>query len=581
MISVCHDNTPLSDIPECKALLLTGPDSVASYWRENTDNWFEFPAFDFFGPYQIMLPPPPDRRGTILNQARAAAGAAGVNLAGYDGFIVMNFPGQVNGVGYDHGSNGSGPGHAAMIGGSDTHTFYCHELGHVLGFDHSYGFPNTGADWTNDGIDQLYPVYGDPYDLMSSAAFGGATPTVTLPGGFAGFPVASDAGPMLARAQLHFYRPMAMESTGKVSHIHEEGDDALFTLYPAGHGEDGACELVAFHPANEDAGARGRIYVEYRQPFDILPGTRWDKGLAADGNERDRRGVIVHVVKDIPDSTTTAVCYAGRICFPSPDVDVEVDTPQGKAVVTVSDQFMNEQAPAHIRVRVTRGTRKRVSIAEKSNERTKVISSEKRQIPGWSFAGEFTWVRRETVRTVTYTPVVAGLGAEGTPDASPNVRVYWYVGNTMLVPDAGVHTMQLPDRPNPVHLNFSVDPVTRVLTLHNQPADGSFAVQVQASASDPPTWFTPITAESRYEVNGLSEGWGDDYVAFMDFMDRLNNPIPRVRVGPPEPEDYRIALERLRRSYDELIVASPSVAERMHPVLIDQERVFQRYSRHR
>ena len=393
VISVCHDDTPLPSIPDCKALFLTGPDSIASYWRDNTDNWFEFPAFDFFGPYKIVLPPPPDTRATLWNQARAAAGAAGVNLAGYDGFIVVNFPGHVNDVGYDHGSNGSGPGRAAMVGARDTHTFYCHELGHVLGFDHSYGLLNSGADWTRDGINQLYPVYGDPYDLMSSAAFGGAAPTMLLPAPFAGFPVASNAGPMLARAQLHFYRPMAMERTGKVGHIHEDGDDSLFTLYPAGHGEDGKCELVVYHPTNEDAGARGRIYIEYRQPFDVLPGTRWDKGLAADGEQRDRRGVIVHVVKDIPGLTTPAVWYAGRICFPSPDTDVAVETPHGTAVVTVSDEFMHEAAPVHIRVRVTRRTRKRVSLSEQANDRTTVILSEKRAIPGWSFAGEFAWER--------------------------------------------------------------------------------------------------------------------------------------------------------------------------------------------
>ncbi|HVK04859.1 MAG TPA: hypothetical protein VM490_15380, partial [Armatimonadaceae bacterium] len=52
-------------LDECRALMLTGQDSVARYWRQNTEDWFEFAAFDFFGPVDIMLPPPPDARGTV------------------------------------------------------------------------------------------------------------------------------------------------------------------------------------------------------------------------------------------------------------------------------------------------------------------------------------------------------------------------------------------------------------------------------------------------------------------------------------------------------------------------------------
>ena len=487
VILVRHDTsqTPPT-IADCQALMLSGQNSVACYWQENTEDWIQFTAFDFFGPYDINRPPPPEGRDTLRDRAKAAATGAGVNLAGYDTFVVFDFPGRVGDVGYDHGSDGVGPGHFAMLGAFDDHTFFCHEFGHLLGFDHSYGIPNSGADWSNDGVTQLYPVYGDPYDIMSSASFGGADPTMTLPAPFTGFPGSAGAGPMPSRAQLHFSKPMAMELAGKVCHVNEDGDNELFSLYPAGHGEAGKPELVVFHPRGEDTGARGRIYVEYRQPFDFLWRTRWDAGLASDGDNRDRRGIIVHVVKDIPDSTTPAVWYAGRICFPTPDADVVVDTPLGTAVVTVSDEFMHQAPPTYVKVRVTRLTRTRVSIVKETEDVVTVTSSEKRPIPGWEWAGEFTWERRKTVRTARYIPVTTGLGGESPNDRATTVKVNWYLGNYMLTPDSGIDTVLPLGASNSVRIHYSVDARGRVLTLYNEPEDGEFAIRVQASASDPP-----------------------------------------------------------------------------------------------
>jgi hypothetical protein len=581
VIAVCHDGSPLTGLEDVKALFLASPDSVANFWRGNTEDWFEFTAFDFFGPYGITLPPPPDARATVIDRARSAAQQFGVDLSGYDSLVVVNRPGFVDGKGYDHGANGIGPGHACAVGSADAHSFYCHEFGHVLGFDHSYGLMNSGADWSDDGVAQQYEVYGDPYDLMSSASFGGADPTTTLSMTFAGFSAASSAGPMLARAQLHFARPLALERTGKVRHVYEDGDVGIFPLYPAGNGEDGKCELVVFHPRDEDAGARGRVYVEYRQPFGTSPGTRWDQGLAEKDKARDRRGVVVHVVKDAPGTSIPVVWYAGRVCFPSPDADVAVSTPQGTAVVTVSGEQMPSRAPTYVRVRVTRQASARVVVMVKTRDATTVTQSEKRRIPGWDFAGEFSWERRETVRTATYTPVVTGLGGSGSIDAEPIVKVQWYVGGIMLVADKGTHTVQMPGMAQPVHLHYTIDKDTRALKLHNEPADGSFAVPVQASASDEATWREPLTATQTYEVDGLSEGWGADYQAFMDFMDRLNNPIPKRRFGKPRPDDYRLAIDRLRRSYDALQSVNPGVADRMHSVLLDHERVFRGYARFR
>jgi hypothetical protein len=556
-------------IADCKALMLSGQNSIARYWQENTYNWFQFTAFDFFGSYDIMLPPPPNKRQTIWDSANAAATSAGVNLADYDSFVVLDFPGVSN----DHGAIDR----VAVVGIPDNHTFFCHEFGHVLGFSHTYGILNAGSDWSDDGVTQLNPVYGDPYDIMSSATFGNSDPTTILPTPFTGFPGSASVGPMLSRALLHFTKPMALDLKQKVRHIYEDGNSPVFQLFPAANGNDQEPELVVFHPSGEDTEGRGRIYVEYRQPRDFLLGTRWDNGLAVDGDNRDRRGVIVHVVKNIPETTTPAVWYAGRICFPTPDSDVVIDTPQGTAIVTVSDDYVQQNQPYSVAVRVTRQTRARVSIRTETKDDIRVTSSEKRSIPGWEWAGQFTWEQRKTIRTVRYTPITAGIGGKSPFDAATTVKVYWYVNNYMLTSDSGMEKVLPLGTIDPVRIHFSVDPLTRVLTLYNEPDDGAVIFPIQASASDSSTWATPITAESKYEVEGFSEGWGHDYKDFMDFWYQITHPIPIPEFGPPRPDDYRIAIERLRQPFERMQVSNPVLAARIQTLLIDQTRVLRNF----
>ena len=407
----------------------------------------------------------------MLNAATAAAQAAGVNLGAYDGFIVLLHPGHVAGVGYDAGATGIGPGSSCVLPTKDDHTFFCHETGHILGFDHTFGILNSGADWNGDGITQLFPDYGDPYDLMSSAPFGGANPTFALPANPAlgSFSTQLSAGPMLSRANLHFFRPAALESTSKVRHVFEGRADEVFTLYPAGQGDAGKPELVIYHPANEDASARGRVYVEYRQPFPFNWGSRWDNGLSEDGKGRSNRGVVVHVVKDIPGTSSTGVWYAGRLVFPGPDCDLKVDTPRGSVTVTVSDEFVQQKTPAFVRVRVNRQNVARVSIGEDVREAVTVLASELRPIPGWEWAGLFTWERRQSIRTVTYAPIVAGRGGAGPIEGTSNVRVYWYLGGVMPVPEAGVAAVRTQGGGAYANVNFSIDPATRLLKLWNEP----------------------------------------------------------------------------------------------------------------
>ena len=580
VLVVRHDtSTPAPNLADVRRLMLTGPHSVARYWRDNAENWFSFDAFDFFGPYDVMLPPPPASRREVRDRARAAAVAAGVNLDGYDSTVVIASPGAAGGKGYDVGATGIGPDNAAVLPSSGDFTYYCHEVGHVLGFNHSYGIPTTGGDWSDDGIDQLHPVYGDPYDIMSSAAFGGAQPTFQLPESDAipGFAASRNAGPMLARAQLHFYRPAAMEATGKVRHVYENGNDEVVTLYPAGSGAAGA-ELIAYHPAGEDDRARGRVYVEYRHRFDFNAGSRWDEGLAAAGKARDRSGVIVHVVRDVPEGDQTAVWYAGRVVFPSPDCDVVVETPRGAATVTVSDEFMQDGNPAFVRVRVSRATRPRLSVREASSDAVEATESERRVDPEYPWAGEFSWERRSTTRTTTYVPVASGLGGASPIDAASAVTVRWLVDGAELAAGAGVLTFTPAGAGREVRLTHDLNAETGRLTLTNTPADGSFSATVVARASAGAGASASVT--TTFSVDGMSEGWGPDHQRFLDFWDRITHPIPKQRFGPVKlgPDDRRDAFGKFQlgltlQAFDQLRQANPAVAARVTPMIIDQQRL--------
>lgn len=60
-------------------------------------------------------------------------------------------------------------GSAAYLSTRATHTSICHEVGHLLGYGHSFGLPSP----------DLGREYGDPYCIMSARRFGGRADQVT------------------------------------------------------------------------------------------------------------------------------------------------------------------------------------------------------------------------------------------------------------------------------------------------------------------------------------------------------------------------------------------------------------------
>ena len=377
-------------------------------------------------------------------------------------------------------------------------------------------------------------------------------------------------GPLLARAQLHFAKAAHYDATGRTVHQNESATQAV-DLVPAGLGAPGRPELLIWHPDGEGGDGTGRIYVELRATTHRPDATFWDSALTRPG--ASRRGVVVHFIAP-PAGTSAQVWYGARLIFPSPDVDATVQTPLGLFTVSVSDS--QQPLGSSVRVRVSRGSRRpNVSITEETKYDTVVDSSEMRQHPDWPMLGPFTWETRQTTRTTVYTPLVSGvgLGFPGLLSPATDVNIWW-TANVVMVP-SGATTLGVPGA---AHLSTTNDVDTGVLTVRNDPADGTVSVTLRAAVHDrnPNGPGGELTQrEAYFDVNGRSEGWGEDYQRFLDFLDHLNNPIPRVRLDPrPDPGPLPALRRHLLERFELLTDLRPELAEQFLPLVEARRNVL-------
>jgi hypothetical protein len=548
---------------DCRRFVETSPDSVLSFWRENADDWFGFTSVDYYGPVTVTDVPAKAGRGDVMDRAIAALGRP---LGPHDLVLVLLAPSPS--ATFESGA----AGHRALVPTNASHTFACHEFGHIVGLNHTCGIPNTGGDWIDNGRPDYFPWYGDPYDLMSGMTFGNATPTTWLPATSAvsGFPSAQAAGPRLARAMLHFTAPSAIPDR-RVRHVHENQGD-IIPLVPAGSAD--GVSLVVWHPANEDERGRGRVYVEYRQPFDDILATRWDLGLAKSGAERDRRGVIVHVTKDVPGADFTAVWYAGRIIVQSPDEDVEVDTGRGRAVVEIlHGPEQDPVGPRTVRVRVTRASRPYVRLEESVDDQVTVTTIGSALMPGFEFMGPFDRERHEVIRTVTYVPKAFGLGGAGPYDEPTSVQIRWYLQGQMLTDNGGSAVRVPPGLGRAVTLGYEIDSQSAVLRLWNQDIDDTFLLDLQCWAGvgggrDP----SSASVWTTYSVDGSTVRWGDAAERFLDYWNRITNPIPKPKVLPWQLDLGRHEAVQLEHAWRDLYSVSPQAAQAVRQIHVNKLR---------
>lgn len=248
------------------------------------------------------------------------------------------------------------------------HTFMCHELGHTLGFDHSFGVDNNGTDWNpNDATIVVGPEYGSPYDLMSSASFGsrwlGNGPFWTANPTFVGDTVAGwpatgafSMGPHISRANLHLWFPDSLDPA-HTEHRQLPPAGGVGRARIAAASTNGRTLSVLHPPGEPDTGV-GRVYVEYRDNRDR------DRGLDVFGADLARAGVVVHTVENT--AAGRRVWYRGSIVPGAVDTDLNV---AGRPLaITLEDFETRDNQPGWAEISYQGAAVRAVTITESKEE---------------------------------------------------------------------------------------------------------------------------------------------------------------------------------------------------------------------
>ncbi len=546
IIRARHD-TSVSVIPDqaCISMLMIGDRSVLRYWGNTTRNHLDFVDSPMFPWVDTTIGADTGR----VAQATAAINALRARfpdpepLAGLDGLIVLTHPGNrtmPNPLAGQPGqpatiTSGFDAGAATVAGlpvavlpvMSSNHTFMCHEVGHVLGFEHSYGLDNNGTDWNPNDTDIIVgPEYGSPYDLMSAMSFGSrwlgtgpfysASPTFVGPV-VAGWPNpgAFTMGPHVARATLHVEMPEAL--AGRVIDVpFPQGGGAVTARIVPASASRGNCLLI-LHPPGEPTSGAGRVYVEYR----TIEG--WDAGLDPLGPDLARDAVVVHTLVDVPNVAPRA-WYRGAIPTVSVDNDLAVaSTPLVVRTVAIADDGVD--------LSVTAGAARAVEIVRgiHSDDMVGVIGD--LQTPG------LCGVRRGTFAMSTFSQFrvrTTGFGGAGEPGATPPT-VAWTVGGMPVSGNNG--SVAVPFGDVSFAVEFTIDPVVFELALTSRGGERFEAPVVVTVTGDGATATATATFTALGWFDGVhpedAEKLGDCLKRVSDRFRVVPTPFRRPTPSPP------------------------------------------------
>ena len=589
LIRARHDTSmPYIPDPTCLEMFFHNPRNTAvfDYWDNVTRGWLDFRNSELMPWVDISLTSKELRQREVHGQKAYAALEAMVGQlpSGFDGWIVLTLgaaavpnpragqPGQPATIpqGIDGGAGYTLAGAPAcslpvMTG---NHTFFCHELGHVLGFEkHTYGVFNNGIDWDGKGppFDEGQ-VYGDPYDLMSSASFGTrylawtGSPVFsgTVPAGWPNADANGSMGPAPSPARLHQWDERMFPAGTVVARPYPlQGQTIRVRLASAGRNAAGA-SLLMLRPNDRDVDPEGRyrVYVEYRGR------DGWDRGLHESGTDLARRAVVVHTRTDAPpDGVVT--WYRGRVLVPT-ETDTDVAPTFTPLVVRVT--WVSDDAGA-VEVEVTSSAPREVVIRREvyTAELAERLIETRRTPCG----DELRWAERTIQTTTHFVPSTRGYAGTGDPGTASPV-ISWTVGGVLVPPTppkGGLGSLEVPTDEGTFTVQYALDVDPARLVLVGRGGE-RYATEVRATATEPDGDFGRLTTET-FNPAGWTVGYGQDDLAKLSAC--LKQRFGRVGLRdkdwllpvPPEDPNWARLNERIN------IARIIEIASRVHAENLD------------
>lgn len=549
-----HDMA-LPYIPDqaCISMIMTNAThhAMLDYWSYNTYGYLDFLNSALFPWVDITITADDVSRQTQVKNAYDATKAIpNNNVDDFDAYFLLTYPGRMTipnpkagqpgeprtiVLDFDGGAGpvaNNKPACAIPVMNADL-TFMCHEMGHVLGFGHSYGVLNNGIDWDGKPPYDEGNVYGDPYDIMSSATFGTHNLDPKKPK-YYGSPIFAgpshpqwpvepkiNMGPAPAGAHLHLWDAASVPAN-RILNMSVPGGVGVRNVRVYARSVNSSPHLVIIHPANEDPEGRGRCYVEFR----ISKG--WDLGMDVYGNDLARQGVAVHTLADTPDEGVRC-WYRGHIPVPV-EIDSDLQVQGTPIVVRVIDQDINE---GYVDIEISTAKQRGVDISvTRKNEEVTVTNPQEMSTP----CGDRIVYGTHILQSLYFfMPSAYGYGGIGAPDAKPP-KVSWKIKGVAI---SGTGSLNIDESVYPV--NYTVDPITGELSLSSNAGDRySLPLQVTVTEADD---TTPTSATSVFNPPGWFDGFSAADGAKLERCMGKYLQTAKLRrrdlLIPPGPDPYR------------------------------------------